>query len=288
MFNKNNLKNLYTLCAKTVKTLIDLLKVISFSDFKCHNRIKKLRKLFSGSECYLFGNGPSLNNFLEMNSDFLLDKNVFAVNFFCNTKYFHLIKPNFYVLLDPLFFSKIQESSEEQNFNMFRTAIESVNWSMIIFIPAQFKNTDLVKSIQNKNIQWIQINTTPLDGIKIIRHSLFNLDLGMPFPQTVINAAIFIAIRLKFSKIHLHGTEQSWLKGMYVDYNNQVKTELDHFYNAKIDIKAPSLSNLLLTQYKVFFGHEELQCYAVDSNVIILNHVKESYIDSYKKINTFN
>lgn len=283
-FVKNIFKKVYAVSIVSVLTIIDLLKIFFFSSFKAFLRIKKIRDKYAGSECYLFGNGPSLSSFLEDNLSSLKGKNVFAVNFFCNTKYFRKIKPKFYMVIDSLFFSEVQESNVHQNFEMFRNSMESVDWHMYVFSPIQFQNTDLIKSIKNKNIHWIWINTTPLDGLKFIRHSMFNLDLGMPFPQTVINAAIFITIRLNFSKVHLYGTEQSWLKGMYVDTTNRVVTELDHFYKAKIDIKAPSLSNLLLTQYKVFLGHEKLQDYAISSNVTILNHVGESYIDSYKKV----
>jgi serine/threonine protein kinase len=38
------------------------------------------------------------------NIKYFLDKDIFVVNFFCITKYFNLIKPRYYILLDPFLF----------------------------------------------------------------------------------------------------------------------------------------------------------------------------------------
>ena len=242
---KHNLKRLYINSVDFFQSLLSILKVLTFSSFRSAKEIKKLRKKFQGNECYIFGNGPSLNKLLNNNIELIDGKPVFAVNFFCSTDNFHRIKPKFYFIIDSLFFNEISEDHNLGNFRRFRRALESVNWEMTVFVPNHFKNSNLVKSLNNKNIKWVWINITPVEGIKPLRHLLYNCDLGMPFPQTVINAVIFLAIRINFKKINLFGTEQSWLKGMYVDENNVVRTELEHFYPSKIDVNAPSLSNLL-------------------------------------------
>lgn len=284
MMLKYYFKLLFNFSSKLQDSVISMLSVLFFSSYYTNRGIKELSDKKLCSDLYVFGNGPSLNDLLINNIDSIKERDVLVVNFFCNTEYFEILKPKYYIVIDPLFFSSNSDDNEQQNFKKFIEKLNCVSWKMSLFLPHQYRNSSLRKNVSNPNVKWIYINTTPLKGFVKVNYFLYNRNLGMPMPQTVINAAIFMAIRLKYEKIHLFGAEQSWLKNMHVDEKNIVRSELSHFYPANINIHAPSLSNLLLTQYNVFYGHELLEKYAVYSGCEILNHVKNSYIDAYEKV----
>ena len=275
-------KLIYSFLVRLINSFMSLISVMFFSSISSNRQIKDL--LTDDSECYVLGNGPSLNDILVNNIDLIQGRVLFAVNFFCNTDYFEALKPQYYVVIDPSFFTVGAENNEQQNFDRFTKRLNGVSWKMAVFVPHQFKRSPVLRDLNNPNLNLVFINTTPVKGLERVNYFLYNRGLGMPMPQTVINAAIFIAIRMRFKKVHLLGTDQSWLRGMFVDEHNIVRSELTHFYPAKIDIRPPSLSNLLITQYNVFYGHEQLQKYSVYCESEILNHVRDSYIDAYRKI----
>jgi hypothetical protein len=211
-------------------------------------------------------------------------KDLIVVNYFSNTEYFKILKPKYYIIIDPTFHTLSSNDNTQHNSNKFIEELNSVTWKMFLFLPFQNKDSQLLRNVSNSNINWVFINITPLKGFKKIKYYLYNRSLGMPMAQTVINATIFMAIKLNYKKIHLFGVDQSWLKGMYVDEHNIVRAELNHFYPLTVPVPPPSLSNLLITQYNVFYGHEQLAEYAEYKKIEILNHVKDSFIDAYKKV----
>jgi len=279
------LKKVYIFCIKTFNTFISLLSVLLFSSFSCNKSIKKCsNELRDFNECILMGNGPSLSAFLDNTNEEDLKKYVFAVNFFCNTKYFEIIKPSLYTLLDPNIFLSPNEIS---NFNVEELIIKfnKINWKMNLFLPNKFKKSFLVKRLINKNINRVFYNTTPIKGYKIFENWVFKKNLGMPEPQTVINAAIFLAINLKFNKIHLYGVEQSWLKYLTINDDNSISVGLSHFYKGSDKTgEDRTLSEFLMSQVAVFESHMRLQEYSQNNKQLILNHTPGSYIDAYTRV----
>ncbi len=261
-----------------------MVSVIIFSSPSCNRAIKRLSIKHSNIECCVLGNGPSLNNILTNDIDSIKGKDLIVLNYFCNTEYFKTLKPKYYIIIDPNFFTKHSDDNSQHNLKRFIEELRSVTWKMVLFLPYQNKDSQLVRTVNNSNINWTFINITPVKGLKKINYYLYSQSLGMPFAQSVIIVAIFMGIKLKYKKIHLYGVDQSWLKGMYVDENNVVRAVLNHFYPYKFDVQPPSLSNLLRTQYNLFYSHEQLQEYATYKKIEILNHVKDSYIDAYKKV----
>ena len=232
------------------------------------------------------GNGPSLTSLLEDPGDHLVDKDIFVVNYFGLTDYFDLVRPNYYVILDDGMLNVDSRNKQAENLIL---KLNNVTWEMVICVPAHCIESELISSLKNDKLFIVGFNSTPVDnGITFIENFLYKLNLGMPFPQTVINAVIFLALNLKYDVINLYGVEQSWLRYLTVNSDNQVNVGLPHFYAGPSDLGRHStlstLSTFLLTQVFCFASHMRLGKYAEYRGLTILNHTPGSYIDAYQRV----
>lgn len=231
------------------------------------------------------GNGPSLTSLFENNLDEISDKNIFAVNCFCLTNYFELVKPSFYVLLDPMIFEESVSENAKNHINELIAILNDISWQMVLFIPSKFNHSSLLKYFKNRKLIIVPFNSTPIHGITSLENYLFKRNFGMPMPQTVINATIFLAINMKFNIIHLYGVEQSWLKYLSVSNDNEVSVGLPHYYSGSDKTEENrTLSEFLLSQAATFKSHMRLQKYAKYCGTRILNHTPGSYIDAYERV----
>ena len=264
-------------------SVVSLLSVLLFSSFKCNKTINRCRLSHKKSnECILMGNGPSLSTFLENMDEEENGKEVFAINFFCSTDYFDKVKPSYYALLDPLIFE--QSSTLAPKVQELIIKFNDIFWQMVLFVPSDFRKSFLVKRLNNENLTIVPFNPIPIKGFSGLENFIFRMNLGMPVPETVINAAIFIAINMKFERIHLYGVEQSWLKHLHVSNENEVRVGLPHFYRGSDNTRENrTLSEFLLSQASVFSSHMRLQKYAKAQGSHILNHTPNSYIDAYER-----
>lgn len=271
------------------QTIVSLLSTLLFSSYRAGRLFSKCAEKYKKSnECIVMGNGPSITSLFEEKHGELSNKDIFAVNYFCLTGYFQLVKPNFYVLLDSnIFADNLSENGNKQTEELIATFNE-ITWEMVLFVPEKFKNRRLVTSFLNEHVIVVPFNSTPVNGIKSVENFLYRNNLGMPVPQTVINAVIFLAINMKYDEIHLYGVEQSWLKHLHVTNDNQVSVSLPHFYAGPDSLGRHStlrtLSAFLITQAACFSSHMRLQEYAKYKGNRILNHTPGSYIDAYERV----
>ncbi len=280
---KNILKNFYLLYQKIFNSFVSIISVVFFSSFQSNRQISKCKVKFKKhNESIILGNGPSITDFLKYNNDFLLSKDIFVVNFFCTTPYFNLIKPSFYILLDPFLF--LEDSASESKIDLIIDKLNDVNWEIALFVPANVLNSSILNKIVNLNIKKFGFNPIPVSGCNTFENFIYSQNLGMPLAQTVINAAIFIAINLDYHNVHLFGVEQSWLKFLTVHQDNQISVGLNHFYTGADKTRENrTLSEFLKSQVAVFESHLRLEKYSKFKNVKIYNHTIDSYIDAYER-----
>lgn len=286
---KNILKKIYFFSILILNSLISLLCVIFFSSFRVNKGINDcIARDKKHDQCIIMGNGPSINDLFNKQKDHLNDKDIFAVNYFGLTEYFDDVKPKFYVMLDPGVFEMRSYQDYGNQAKKLLVKFNKINWNMIIFVPTQHVNSNLTSLINNTNINIIPFNSTPIkNSLRVIENILFRLNLGMPLPQTVINAVIFLAINLKYKNINLYGVEQSWLKNLHVNNSNEVMVGLSHFYDGPShllkDQTLKTLSIFLRTQANCFESHMRLEQYSKYNGIEIINHTPNSYIDAYKR-----
>ena len=78
-------------------------------------------------------------------------------------------------------------------------------------------------NLTNSKLIIVPFNATPIKGITSVENFIFKRNLGMPTPETVVNATVFLAINMNFEIIHLYGVEQSWLKNLSISNDNSVE-----------------------------------------------------------------
>lgn len=286
-------KKLYHLTTSAMSFFISLLSCLLFSSFSAAGKIKKLRKKLNGKfkECYIMGNGPALNDILQSPMANREEVALFAVNFFALNEKFLQVKPDCYMMIDPVLWrnennnTSNEKKKQEVRSNVKRLLeqLEKVDWDMYFFISNRCP-LSLFKNV-SPHVHVVQINTTPVSGWKWASHLLYNLGLGMPLPQNVTNAAIFAAIFLRFEKIYLYGANHSWMLDLRVDEQNRIYTEDSHFYKASENryyFQKGILEKHLRCYANAFASHTALDEYSRTVGVRVYNRTRGSFIDAYE------
>jgi hypothetical protein len=246
----------------------------------------------------ILGNGPSLNISLDEHFNFINQTESFCVNHFATAEIYVVLKPQNYVLLDPAFFEKVNiENLRPDILNMMNQLIDKTTWKIRLYVPKISKNTSFIQECsKNLNIQIIYFNYTIIKGFDFFKHWAFSKKLGFIQSQTVLVAAIFLAINRKFETIFLFGADSSWHESISISENNTIKMKQYHFYEKPEDVEnleivditkkhtKITLSSQFSSLSKTFLGYEILQKYAKNCNVSIKNASSKTYIDAFERI----
>lgn len=280
---------------KTTNTVFSVARVLLFSSFNpTGNKIKNV----SGCDCFILGNGPSLKEVLK--SEMFLNNNsadLFVVNDFAISEYYEKIKPKFYVIADPGYWSnKAFEQTKIIRENVIASINLKTNWELTILVPAEcYKTGFFQKQVQNKNVTILFFNTTEIHGFEKIVRGCYKYNLGMPQLQNVLVGAIYLAINIKYKKIYIIGADHSWLNDMFVNDRNQVCLLPNHFYgeaakeknSANVWLKCYGepyrMDEILVDLSKMFKGYHLLNQYASSMATKIYNLTPNSFIDAFER-----
>ena len=108
----------------------------------------------------VIGNGPSFNTFLKDEFSNIQKYDVYVCNAFAETKYFEIIKPKNYCLLDPLYFL-VEDVNFKKTELTWESIIKKTNWPLKLYIPSKNKKivTEIIKNYGKNNfIELIQIS----------------------------------------------------------------------------------------------------------------------------------
>ncbi|WP_341226534.1 hypothetical protein [uncultured Arcticibacterium sp.] len=272
---------------KVVQSLFSILKVLLLSKLFPEKPIKE-----SGS-CLILGNGPSSKDTLKEFLPQMKEMTCICVNMFASNSEFEIIKPKYYVLLDPAFIDEKHESASKLIINI----IEKTSWALTLIIPYHFRKSsyflDRVKV--NSNITIHYFNYTIVDGFLPLNHILYNLGIGMPLCQNVLVATIFQGIRMGFDDIYITGADHSWNENLRVsNEDNTLYLNDTHFYGQRkrnlskefggdIGTIESQIAKQFISFYKVFKGHEILANFSKTRGIRIVNISNHSNIDVYKR-----
>ncbi len=285
----------------TFLSFTSILRILFLSKFM----IKQAKKTKYDS-CVILGNGPSLNDFLKNDIDFLKDKATLCVNYFIRSEEDYLaVKPNYYLITSPEFWRGEEKKGwVEDRMIAFKMMAELTDWKLVLFVPLLAKKrTGWRKELdQNENISINYFNNIPVEGFEVLRHWAYRNNLAMPRPHNVLAPSILSVINLQYQNIFLAGTDHSWLKELSVNNENRVFLRQKHFYDAKPNHiksifsndkanplyvggskKERKLHEVLEKFYYAFKSYWELRAYADKKNISIINLTENSYIDAFPK-----
>lgn len=232
----------------------------------------------------IFGNGPSFKNMIEEHADFWVDKSRLMVNFSACSDYFEVVKPDYYLVADPVFW--LHKDKEKK---LFDALTEKTNWDLVLFMPADaFKSAHWQSVIRkNKHIRVFPHNTIPVEGPAWFCSWAFRKGLGVPRPHNVLIPALMAALRMGFKKSYLSGAEHSWIHDIGISDDNRVIMNFTHFYdNGKTDKTQYAnypLYQILYHQYIIFKMYREIEDVSKRWNSKIYNTTPGSFIDAFER-----
>ncbi|MCX5831441.1 MAG: hypothetical protein NT140_06085 [Deltaproteobacteria bacterium] len=280
---------------ETGTTLISLLRVL------INHRINYSFPVFQKDnfEINILCTGPSLNESLSSSGNIFQSKDSMCVNKFAESDFFEIIKPSYYLLLDPVFW---EENSRPvfiaERDRLYKLINTKTNWHLNLLLPLSAKHAFNWNYIfqNNSNIRISFFNNVPLTGFKSIIHSLYKHNQGMPPAQNVLVAAIFVAINMGYKKLYLLGADHSWHERLVLNDENVVcyresnffdKTEqqLIPWFKAQENAGTNKMHEIFMEIARMFLGYQYLEEYSKYRNVKIYNASPKTYIDAFERYN---
>ena len=235
----------------------------------------------------VLGNGPSLNETLKSRREQLDKCDLVAVNFAANAPVFTELRPEYYILADPFFFS----GKDTENLVCLRRGLSQVDWPMTLLVPVKMAKKAEALIAGNKNISILTFNAVGVEGFGWFRNVAYGARLGMPRPRNVLISAIMCGIWLGYDKIYIAGADHSWMQSIYVDDNNHVVSVQPHFYSdseqerARVyaEYEGYRLHDIVYSFYVAFHAYHDIRAFADRRGVDIVNITPASYIDAFPR-----
>ena len=277
--------NLQTFVSRAWQTTLSIVKIILKS-----RPCSPPPQCDGNDEIVILGNGPSLNDTMALHKDFLMGRHLLAVNFAANTPIFQELKPCFYMLTDPVFFTRTDMDNVQNLWSNFAT---KVDWDMTLFIPTLAKINMQWKEMlaSNKHINICTYNMTPIEGFHWFENLAYSRGWGMPRPRNVLIPSVMQAIAMRYKTVYIAGADHSWTKTLSVDDENRVVSIQPHFYKEakseeeriKVDYMNIKLHEVLESMQIAFRTYHTIQRYALTRGINILNITPDSFIDAFPR-----
>ena len=232
----------------------------------------------------VMGNGPSLRQTIDTERDELKRHRLLAVNFAANAPEFDELRPDFYVLSDPVFFRDM----DNENVKLLWRNLGSVtDWDMTLLVPA-----DAVVPVElPATVRVERFNAVGVEGFAGLERWAFRKGLGMPRPRNVLIPSIMMGMALGFKRIYVVGADHSWSRTLEVTDENVVVSVQPHFYedNAAEHARVASvykdvrLHEIMYSFYVAFKSYFAIRSYADACGVRIFNSTPGSFIDAFER-----
>lgn len=212
------------------RRIMGLLKYVAYHAGYCMEQASEspARKV-----CFVLGNGPSLAVDLKCGLDILTMGDVVCVNSFAETDLYEIVRPKYYVLADPGYWSAAcTERAVAYRNNLFNQVLRKTKWPITIYAPLAAKGLLDVVFSSAQNIRLNYYNTWSAHAGTDILNTLYDMGLCMPVPQNVLIPALFLPLRLGYKTIVLLGADHSWHKSLVLDDTNRVCISQPHFYDS--------------------------------------------------------
>lgn len=288
------MKFFFGIIGNCLRSIWSVTLVIFFSDLR--PQIQALPK--SSGECFVLGNGPSLSTLLEESLHILNGRSVMCMNDFPQSHWFKKIKPAFYVATDPVYWSETTSERLKQRYREYaETFAKVVTWPLVIFLPVAAKRSNVFDALpsRNVNVTICYVNTTQVTAPSWLSQFLWRKNLAMPTMQTILVAAIYLALNLGFKTVYIAGADNSWHEDIFVDQDNILKVRYARFHEKNNQEAAPftqdsaerdpyDMSGFFGWLAQIFHGYHELHDYAKNIGSRVLNTSPKSYIDAFSRI----
>ena len=279
------LKQLYANIGNLNKSIVSVLTMCLFSSFKAAYRLERMEKS-QGKRMFVLGNGPSLKEILNNEdriNEILLGDSI-VMNYFANSEVFKVVKPRYYILLDPTFYKEDIINNNPKISQVFEN-LQDVDWEMTLFM-VYVRNANVIhKYVNNPRINIVFYNGTKIIGFEWLQNICYKHNLGIPSSRNVIIPALQLMINIGYKDIILYGAEFSWTKTIDVNpENNRVFLNDCHFYTNK-DVhyyEKGWYKWYLKAIVDMLDGMDNVAKYAKSRKVSVINRTRGSFVDSFE------
>lgn len=234
----------------------------------------------------LIGNGPSLNKSIELYKDEILKYDRLVVNYFALSEQYELLKPNFYLFVDPAFFD-IPDHLHDSTNRLINAIVTKTTWKMHLCAPEGVAETPLIKAIErNKNIEFIYFYAGKQRTGDLTQYEIWDRNLCCPPCQNSLNTGVYLSLYWGYKETYLIGVDMSSLEDIRIDQETNELFSIDtHFYN----------NNQVYSDQKLFDVKHRRLCtgwtlheYIYAYGLMFENFYKLSKYAEYKGLKVYN
>lgn len=237
-----------------------------------------------GGRIVVMGNGPSLNDTISHHLPLLTGNDTMAVNFAALSDRFFRLRPRYYVLADPHFFS----DSPDTTLGELRRRLACAGRDMTLFVPGNMYRR---ARRQYPSVRIATFNAVGAEGFAPFRRAVYRAGLGMPRPRNVLIPALMLAIALGYDEIVVVGADHSWMKTISVTDDNEVVSVQPHFYSdsgeestrIRHEYRSYRLHQIIDSFAVAFRSYHHIANYAARRGVKIYNATAGSFIDAFER-----
>lgn len=246
----------------------------------------------------LIGNGPSLTKSIELYKDKILKYDRLVVNYFALSNLYEVLRPNFYLFVDPAFF-EIPENQKDSIARLIDAIVSKTKWKMRVCAPEGVEDTPLMKALKaNSNIEFIYFYGGEQRTGELSKYEIWDRNLQCPPNRNSLNTGLYLSLFWEYKETYLIGVDMSALEDIRVDQESNELFSIDsHFYNNKqvysdkrlFDAKRGRIrSDWTLHEYIYSFGlmfenFYELSEYAKYKGLKVYNASEYSWINCVER-----
>lgn len=278
-------------CLDTIKNIVDWIihslvweitgRLLLLCQGKKNRKLVKLNRSFlnkyAGKRCFIVGNGPSIN---KQDLSCLENEYVFTVNQMMRDERFPMLKSDFHVIADPLYFQLDLSNEYDKKIVDLLRKITTVNNRPECFFPIQAKS--FIDSLQLNNLS---INYF-FSAFNIYDNYSKKFDYTKPVPgfYNVVQYAITLAIYCGFSEIYLLGCDMTGYREVEEKACNNYEDK--HCYHLTEEEKKNVLhKGRTCEEYFNGFAHmfsdyRRLAEYAIRKKIKLINVTEGGVLDS--------
>lgn len=246
----------------------------------------------------LIGNGPSLSKSIELYKDEILKYDRLVVNFFALSDQYEILRPNFYLFVDPAFF-EIPENQKDSITRLIDAIVTKTTWKMRLCAPEGVEETQLMNALKaNTNIEVIYFYGGAQRTGELTKYEIWDKNLLCPPNRNSLNTGLYLSLFWGYKETYLIGVDMSSLEDIRIDQETNELFSIDtHFYNNKqvysdkklFDTRRGRIrSDWTLHEYIYAFGlmfenFYELSKYAEYKGLKVYNASEYSWINCFER-----
>lgn len=235
---------------------------------------------------HILGTGPSLKkDYSAFLSGLSESDSLMVVNLFAITDLYEELKPQYYIIADPSFFTA--EKNETVS-----ALVSKTEWNVELFIPYTARKSPLICTIKKNKFIHVNylLNSPVFEGYDSINQFLYKHDMANPPYRNVLIAATFYCIKMRFSKIVIWGADHSWHEDLVLGNDNIVYIVDKHFYGENRKFAHLNKYGNHIKVHEEFFTiaralkvYHSLERFSRLYNCKIVNKSSKTWIDAFSR-----